>query len=181
MNINFEIGIWNAWLPMLFYLVFTMFFSYMLNSDGYKRGGDMSWLTPKDKRIITFSSIAFYTILILGIWLPLKTSTNLFYVGLVLYIVGIILSGIVSANYVTAPKNKLISKGLYQFSRNPIYVLNAWIVISIALMSNVWILFFILLIHLILNHFAILAEERYCEETYGESYNKYKQKVRRYL
>lgn len=77
--------------------------------------------------------------------------------------------------------SNLITQGIYRFSRNPIYVVNAWILVSIGLLSGVWILFVTLIIYLVSTHFAILAEERYCRERYGNAYREYLKRTPRYI
>ncbi len=180
-NFNLSIGLWNAWLPILFYTVFTMVSAFLLSKEGFKRGGDGSWLTKKEILITTINGLSFYGTLILGIWIPLQTGTNLFYIGLGIYIIGIILSIWVGISFLLAPQGKLITQGAYKFSRNPIYLVNILIAGSIVLMSASWILVIMLVIYLIFNYLAILAEERFCSETYGEDFELYKKKVRRYL
>ncbi len=181
LNFNLSIGLWNAWLPFLFYMVFTMVSAFLLSKEGFKRGGDRSWLTKKEALISIITTFSFYGTLIVGIWIPLQTDTNLFYIGLGMYIIGIILSVWVGISFVTAPQGKLVTKGAYKFSRNPIYIVNILIAGSIVLMSASWILVIMLVIYLVFNHFSILAEERFCSETYGEDFELYKKKVRRYL
>ncbi len=180
-NFNLSIGLWNAWLPFLFYTVFTMVSAFLLSKEGFKRGGDRSWLTKKETLIMTINGLSFYGTLIVGIWIPLQMGTNLFYIGLGIYIIGIILSVWVGVSFLKAPPEKLITKGAYKFSRNPIYMVNILIACSIVLMSASWILVIMLVIYLVFNHLAILAEERFCSETYGEDFEAYKKKVRRYL
>ncbi len=178
---EFQLGLWNAWLPFLFFMVFSMLFSFFLNKEGFKRGGNRSWLTKKESMITAISALSFYGILIIGIWIPLKTGTTLFYAGIVMYILCLILGIFVSISFVNAPMDKLITGGCYKFSRNPIYVVNILIVIAIILMSLSWIIVLLLAVYLVSNHFAILAEERFCSETYGNDFEEYKNKVRRYF
>ncbi|PID94222.1 MAG: hypothetical protein CSA95_04075 [Bacteroidetes bacterium] len=181
LNIDLRIGLWNVWLPFLFYMVFTMISAFLLSKEGFKRGGDRSWLTKKETLVTTVTTLSFYGTLIWGIWIPLQTGSNLFYIGLGIYVIGIILSIWVGISFLKAPPGKLITKGAYRFSRNPIYMVNIWIAISMVLMSSSWILVLMLVVYLSFNHLAILAEERFCLETYGEDFEAYKKKVRRYL
>ena len=38
-----KIGFLNAWLPILFFHLFVMIFSYLINKEGFKRGAERSW------------------------------------------------------------------------------------------------------------------------------------------
>ncbi|MCL2137722.1 MAG: isoprenylcysteine carboxylmethyltransferase family protein [Coriobacteriia bacterium] len=77
--------------------------------------------------------------------------------------------------------DKLVTTGMFAFSRNPIYVcfdlffagqflIHRNIIITVAVIG------FALVIHR-----QILREERFLEGFYGEDYEQYRQKVRRYL
>ena len=80
------------------------------------------------------------------------------------------------------PSPELVLKGSYRFTRNPMYVGMTSIQIGIGLaVNNLWIVllapFSLLAVHFI----AVLPEERYLTEKFGESYRGYLEKVRRYL
>jgi protein-S-isoprenylcysteine O-methyltransferase Ste14 len=75
----------------------------------------------------------------------------------------------------------LKNDGLYQFSRNPMYVgLYSTIVASILYTRNPVILvlgLFIIIVH----HKIVLAEEGWLLETFGQDYEQYRGRVRRYI
>ncbi len=76
---------------------------------------------------------------------------------------------------------ELKTDGLYRWSRNPQYVADMGIFIGWAVLSaSPWVLALTLVV-LILAATAPFAEEPWLSDTYGEEYNLYKQKVRRYL
>ncbi len=181
LNFDFNIGLWNAWIPLLTFTVFTYLYSYILDKEGFKRGGDSSWLEKKDKPLMIFSSILFFATLLISVWIPLKTDTIFFYIGLGLFASMMLLAGIVSKNYVTAPKDKLITQGLYRVSRNPIYLVTHIMHISVIFMTLSWILILLFIVQVLCVHFSILIEERYLEKEYGNDYIDFKQKVPRYI
>ncbi len=76
----------------------------------------------------------------------------------------------------------LVDKGIYKFSRNPIYagllsVLTGWWYLSPNIISLLLIPGFVLYI----NRFQILPEETILESIFGEEFVKYKARVRRWL
>ena len=76
---------------------------------------------------------------------------------------------------------KLIVHGTFSISRNPIYVgfITYFIGLFLAysnILSSVFIVFFILLIHR-----QILREEKFLKKQFGVEYEEYFKKVRRYL
>ena len=80
------------------------------------------------------------------------------------------------------PSPELIAGGPYRFTRNPMYLGMTLIELGLGLVfDNLWISLFafpaLLTVHLI----AVLPEERYLSEKFGESYRLYLTRVRRYL
>lgn len=49
-----------------------------------------------------------------------------------------------------------------------------------CMVTRSWLLLAILLVFQVSVHFMILAEERWCSETFGETFDKYMEKVSRY-
>lgn len=75
----------------------------------------------------------------------------------------------------------LIKTGAFAISRNPIYVSFAVMLIGQFLIYPSWILLLYLFIGIITFHRQVLKEEGFLEEQYGEEFNAYCKKVRRYL
>lgn len=78
-------------------------------------------------------------------------------------------------------KTKLVTDGIYKFSRNPAFVGFDFMYIGILLMFfNIGTLLFSLFSIMML-HLQILQEEKYMAKTFGEEYLEYKKKVFRYI
>ncbi len=175
------IGLWHAYLPIVFYLVFTMLFSYFLDKEGFKRGADDSWVKQEEKFSMHLSGYIFMLIMLFSVFVPLQNDEHLFNLGLVMYIVTLLLSGYTSTCFVTAPKDKLITKGIYKYSRNPIYLVNGLIIITVALLTSASIYFVLFVIYIISTYFTIRVEERYCAVKYADDYRKYIKNTPRYF
>ena len=80
------------------------------------------------------------------------------------------------------PSPELILEGPYRFTRNPMYVGVTLMQIGLGVaFNNFWIVMFAPLA-LLINHFvAVLPEERYLSEKFGDSYKRYLTQVRRYF
>lgn len=78
-------------------------------------------------------------------------------------------------------KGKLITSGIFSVSRNPFFLSLDFYFLGIALMipSLFFICFSVL--SLVSIHFFILKEENFMLKMYGDEYQKYLEKVRRYL
>jgi len=80
------------------------------------------------------------------------------------------------------PSPELVLAGSYRFTRNPMYLGMTCIQAGLGLeLNNLWIsalaAFSLLVVHFV----AVVPEERYLSEKFGESYKGYFSKVRRYL
>ena len=77
---------------------------------------------------------------------------------------------------------KLITRGFFCYSRNPLYLSLLIVMAAIASYSNsLWLLFLLPVLILALNRFVIVHEEKYLEEKFGDDYLNYKRKVRRWI
>ena len=80
------------------------------------------------------------------------------------------------------PTMSIVTAGPFRFTRNPLYLGVTLIYCGLALVSNTWWGFVLLVPVLLLIHFGVVArEERYLERKFGDSYRQYRASVRRYL
>ncbi len=80
------------------------------------------------------------------------------------------------------PSPELIIRGPYRVSRNPIYLAMTLLTLGIGgLLARGWIAVLAPLVLLAVHFSAVLPEERYLEEKFGEPYRQYKATVRRYF
>ncbi|HAD06925.1 MAG TPA: isoprenylcysteine carboxylmethyltransferase family protein [Anaerolineaceae bacterium] len=77
--------------------------------------------------------------------------------------------------------DQLITTGSFAFSRNPIYVAFAIILVGQFLVLPNWILLIFLTAAIWLFHRQVLREEAYLKQHYGHEYAAYCRRVRRYL
>jgi protein-S-isoprenylcysteine O-methyltransferase Ste14 len=77
--------------------------------------------------------------------------------------------------------DKLITDGVFAFSRNPIYVAFAFILIGQFLILPNWITLIYVVAGTWLFHRQVLREENYLRGHYGQPYLDYCGRVRRYL
>lgn len=80
------------------------------------------------------------------------------------------------------PTPKILESGPFRLSRNPIYLAMVVFCLGFGLMeAKAWILLLTPLVPWALQRWAILPEEAYLEEKFGEPYRDYRQRVRRWL
>jgi protein-S-isoprenylcysteine O-methyltransferase Ste14 len=81
----------------------------------------------------------------------------------------------------TEHPDKLIASGAFAYSRNPIYVAFAFILLGQFLIFPNWLLLIYLFAGVWLFHRQVLREEEYLKKHYGREYLEYFDRVRRYL
>lgn len=80
------------------------------------------------------------------------------------------------------PSPELIARGVYRFTRNPMYVGMTILMIGLGIAVNVlWIPLFAFVALALVHFIAVVKEEEYLAGKFGESYAAYKRDVRRYL
>lgn len=78
-------------------------------------------------------------------------------------------------------KTKLVTKGIYKYSRNPAFLGFDFMYLGVLLMyfNGVTVLFTVYA--MVMLHLQIKQEEKYLTATFGEEYQTYQTQVRRYL
>ena len=80
------------------------------------------------------------------------------------------------------PTPELIFEGPYKFTRNPMYVGMTLLTIGLGVaLNNLWMSLFALPALLIVHAIAVLPEEKYLSEKFGDGYRIHLTRVRRYL
>jgi protein-S-isoprenylcysteine O-methyltransferase Ste14 len=80
-----------------------------------------------------------------------------------------------------APK-KLVVRGLYRCTRNPMYIGVILVILGWAsVLANVWLLLYALGVFLVVHMFVIAYEEPHLKQQFGEDYIRYTSEVGRWL
>lgn len=79
-------------------------------------------------------------------------------------------------------KTELVTRGIYQISRNPAFLGFDLVYIGIVLMFFNWLLFIVSIFAMLMFHLQIVnVEEDFLLELFGDEYLNYKRKVCRYV
>ena len=137
----FEIGAWNAWILTLGIAVLPRCLTRLINKDAYKNRG-----TPSDMKLnktemtIGFSAWAIvHLALIYSIFLPLQLGTIWFYAGLAVSVLALIMFSTASTNFLTAPLDEPVTKGMYRYSRHPMYFSGVLTYVGVSVASASWV------------------------------------------
>jgi len=173
----FELGLWNAWILVIPMLI--IFFSDV-RATVARESGDFQ-LAKKEKRILNAIPLTIVVSFVYAVFLPLQLGTIWLYGGLIIYLFGLVLTAVAVLNFASAPKNRLVTEGLYRVTRNPVYVGMLLMQIGIVVTCTSWLYLLLTIVLLILLNAILSAEERYCLETYGDAYRTYMSRTPRWI
>lgn len=171
----------NGFLSILPLILIRFGVLNILNKNALKRAAFFTPMIGKEKVAYLFYQVSNILILLYPFFVKINTDSYWFYVGLVIYALGIILCLFSILDFAKPAENGINLKGLYQVSRNPMYVAYFVYFLGCCLLTQSWLLFAILIIFQISAHWIILSEERWCIKKFGQEYMDYMNKVRRYI
>jgi protein-S-isoprenylcysteine O-methyltransferase Ste14 len=176
----FELGLWNAWILIIPILIIS--FSDMRATASRESGkaGDFQ-LTRKENRLTYVVFLPMVVSWVYAVFLPLQLGTVWLYSGLIVCLFGMIFTSVAILNFATSPKDKVITKGLYRFTRNPTYIGIILMQIGLGIASSSWLYLLLTVALMILLNANLSAEERYCLYRYGDDYQKYKNSTPRWI
>jgi len=180
---EFELGLWNAWIFVLSYLLMYLVLGILVRFMGLKGSSRPNTppLNKKEKKLDYLATIAFLASAIYSFFLPLKLGTAWLYIGLIVYLFGMIFTIVAGINLVSTPLDRPATKGLYRISRNPIYLGTYLIFIGIGIVSASWLVLLLIAVFIILHNILIDAEERWCLEKYGDAYREYMKRTPKWI
>ncbi len=148
-----------------------------------------------DFLIPPFALFYFYLVFAAAFGLPTVSTKKLFYsaitewLGVAFCLAGLslLLSSLISfgksfrVGIDAQHADKLVTDGIFSYSRNPIYVAFGFILIGQFLIFPTWIFLLYVVSGFWLLNRQVLREEDYLRKHYGEQYTQYSRRVRRYL
>jgi len=178
----FEIGVWNAWLFMSSFLLQWLAVS-LVGERVYQRTGHPADMkrSKSERRIGIAATIIWLIATIYSIFLPLQLWAAWFYIGLGVFLSGLIILIVATLNFTKAPHDKPITGGLYRYSRHPMYLAMFLIYIGTSFASASWLFFLLAIAAVVLVRPEAILEERYCLEKYGNAYREYMNRTPRWI
>jgi len=176
-----EIGWLNGWILLAFEFLVQGSLLLVFPKDVVARLFDRSDWSVKQSVYLIMGKVFSLLTLLLIILTPLKINSDIFMLGIILYILGVVGLVVAMYNFKDTPLDQPVTKGLYKISRHPQIVTLFIYLLGVCLAIGSWVALFTLLISKILQHFSILAEEEVCIKHYGESYCAYLDRVPRYF
>ena len=178
---QFEIGIWNAWILTIWIILPVLVLFMVVKSP--KTEVEYSSVSSKTERdACSIYHIIIFLTLIYSIFLPLKLGTSWFYVGLITFLLGMIAYMIVMVNFAsTHLEREPITKGIYRYSRHPMYVTTLIVFFGAGIATASWLVLLLTALYMVFTAIAVPAEERFLLQQYGGAYREYMSKTPRWI
>lgn len=171
----------NGFIGLIPLLIVRMLILKLLNQAASQRAAFFAPMPVEHKLFYYLYQLSQLILILLPFYYSLTWSTWANYVGSILWVIGLVIS-IFSVYYFAKPDAEgLNQKGIYRFSRHPMYVGYFVYYTGLALLMKSWLYALVLILFILSSHFIILAEEQWCRQKFGESYQQYSLEVRRYL
>ncbi len=181
----FEIGVWNAWILILYIplhpLIMMLIDKLVGTGDMFRKMGEPSLNKTEGIINILAHFVLLFGLLIYSVFLPLQLGTAWFYVGLALCVLGVITWTIAIVNIADIPIGEPWAKGLYRYSRHPMTLAGYLILIAAGIASASWVFLLFSIVYIILCAILIRAEERSCLEKLGTAYREYINRTPRWM
>ena len=173
---DFEIGVWNAWIMTGLLFLFIML-SGVLPKDIGKR------IAPGEevKQVNTPIMVVFFIMIVYSVFLPLKLGTAWFYVGLAVYILGLLISGAALFAVAATEPGEPFTTGIYRYSRHPIALGTLLSLLGAGIASAAWLFLLLSATMVVLYHFSATIEERATAKKFGDAYIEYLARTPRWI
>ncbi|UCG37132.1 MAG: hypothetical protein JSV64_02330, partial [Candidatus Bathyarchaeota archaeon] len=111
---EFQLGLWNAWLLVLSFLLMFIILGVLDRLRGQKRSSRPRSppLNEKEKKLDRIALLIFLAPVIYSFFLPLKLGTAWLYIGLLVHLFGIVFAIIAATNLMNTPLDRPATKGL---------------------------------------------------------------------
>jgi protein-S-isoprenylcysteine O-methyltransferase Ste14 len=168
---DFEIGVLNAWIFIIPLIV------YWFSGIKFLFSKRMPESPPPEKRKDKILSLILVATMFISffysIFVPFKLQTIWFYIGLFVYLAGTFLIIISMINFATTPMDKPVTKGVYRFSRNPMFIGFFLVYLGVAIACISWVYLLMTVLFIMLVYYMSPLEEAITLEHYGLAYEEY--------
>jgi len=127
----------------------------------------------RDRIISNILVIAMFVSFFYSIFAPLKMGTIWFIIGLFVYLAGMVLINLTMIGFATTPIDKPVTKGVYRFSRNPMFIGFFLVYAGIALTCISWVYMVLTILFILMVEYLSYFEEAITLGHYGKAYKEY--------
>jgi protein-S-isoprenylcysteine O-methyltransferase Ste14 len=179
---EFEIGVWNAWLFMSVFIIQT-FAVMFLGRRVWERSGLPSGIKRNrlEKQASIVGNAVWFIATIYSIFLPLQLCTIWFFIGLPIFLIGLFILIVATANFAIVQNDKPATGGAYRFSRHPLYLSLVIVYLGTSIASASWVFLLLGIANIFWIRLEVSVEERYCIKRYGNDYQSYMDRTPRWM
>jgi len=177
---DFEIGLWNAWILILpLFLVPAIMSS--IKKGLFKKTESVVSLSTRERRAFVLPKVVLILVFLYSIFLLLELGSIGFYIGFPISLLGIALYIIVSVNIANTPVDRPVTKGIYRYSRHPMYMASITALVGVGISSASWLFLLFSILFAVIHLMNGIFEERLCLEAYNSVYQGYLDRTPRWI
>jgi len=185
---EFELGVWNTWIFMGPFLLVILLIMLVMMKKGGPAGGSVRAVQRACKSKITLlvaslSKLIYFPAMIYSVFLPLKLGSIWFYVGLPITLLGLVGSTFVLVDWANTHAGEPVTRGIYRYSRHPMYVTGVFVFLGVSIMSASWVFLLLTIIFGVgvTRPYFVKVEEAECLGYYGAAYREYMNRTPRWI
>ena len=177
-----DIGVWNAWILMVWLLIPYFLEPLNIIPKGREEGDSfVNEFNRMQKSAFFTMQILYILLIIYSVFVPLELGTVWFYAGLPIYLIGLISYSMVFAGFVNVPIDKLVTRGIYRYSRNPMQLSMFVLLVGTGIATASWIFLLLSVLFMVIPLLWLTVEESHLLKIYGDAYLEYKNKTPRWI
>jgi protein-S-isoprenylcysteine O-methyltransferase Ste14 len=180
----FELGLWNAWIFMVPALVVLLLCFLVMMKKGAPGGPARVQCKSKITLVVgSLSKIIFFPAVLYSVFLPLRLGTLWFCAGLPITLIGLVGMILVLVKWFNIPAGQPVTRGIYRYSRHPMYVTMVLLLLGVSIISASWVFFLLTIITAIgfSRPVSVKIEEAQCLGHYGKAYREYMNRTPRWI
>jgi protein-S-isoprenylcysteine O-methyltransferase Ste14 len=180
----FELGLWNAWIFMVpALLALLLCFPVMMKKGAPGGPARVPCKSKITLLVASLSKIIFFPAVLYSVFLPLQLGTIWFYVGLPITLIGLVGIILVLVDWANTPAGQPVTRGLYRYSRHPMYVTMVLLLLGVSIISASWVFLLFAIISGVgaTRPYFVKIEEAQCLGHYGDAYREYMNRTPRWI
>lgn len=171
----------NAFLLVIPFFFIRFGLMQMVSKEALSRAALFAPLQGKERTAYLVYQLSNIFIILYPLFLKIQVHHYTFLLGFTLYILGMVILVLSTIAFAQPEPNGLNRKGIYCYSRNPMYVGYFLYFLGSAIVTCSVLFILAVILFQICTHWIILSEERWCLSKFKADYAEYMQHVRRYF
>ena len=156
---------------------------FMMRKDAPGGPARVSCKSKTTLLVAGLSKIIYFPAVIYSVFLPLKLGTVWFYLGLPIALIGLVGSILVLVDWASTPVGQPVTRGIYRYSRHPMYVTGVFVFSGVSVISASWVFLLLTIIFGVgvTRPYFVKIEEAQCLGHYGAAYREYMNRTARWI